>query len=78
MTTPTAPRASARLRFRHELLEPRRHDLGLTQAEIGDRCGLTQAAISRLEGGDSPPSFLNGYRVARAYGFTMEELVEES
>jgi ribosome-binding protein aMBF1 (putative translation factor) len=34
----------------------RRTELGLTQSELADRAGLTQAKISRIEGSDTVPT----------------------
>nr|WP_307815176.1 helix-turn-helix domain-containing protein [Streptomyces sp. I4(2020)] len=34
----------------------RRTELGLTQTELADRAGLTQAKISRIEGSDTVPT----------------------
>jgi ribosome-binding protein aMBF1 (putative translation factor) len=34
----------------------RRTELGLTQTELADRAGLTQAKVSRIEGSDTVPT----------------------
>lgn len=36
----------------NEVIKMRRLDLGLTQKEIADRCGVTEATVSRWESGD--------------------------
>jgi DNA-binding XRE family transcriptional regulator len=44
----------------------RRTELGLTQAELGARAGLTQAKISRIEGSDTVPTLPLLAKLARA------------
>ncbi|WP_063127933.1 helix-turn-helix domain-containing protein [Nocardia fusca] len=39
-----------------EAVYMRRTELGLTQAELAERSGLTQAKISRIEGSDTVPT----------------------
>jgi transcriptional regulator with XRE-family HTH domain len=39
-----------------ELVYDRRTELGLSQEELAQRCGLTQAKISRIEGSDTVPT----------------------
>ena len=36
----------------NEVIRMRRLDLGLTQKEVADRCGVTEATVSRWESGD--------------------------
>lgn len=36
----------------NDVIKARRLDLGLTQKEIADRCGVTEATVSRWESGD--------------------------
>ncbi|WP_405797778.1 helix-turn-helix domain-containing protein [Streptomyces sp. NBC_01506] len=44
----------------------RRKELGLSQAQVGERAGLTQAKISRIEGADAVPTLPLLRRLARA------------
>jgi len=46
----------------------RRIALGLTQAELATRAGMTQSALSRLEGGGSVPTIPVLDRLASAMG----------
>ncbi|MDP4509226.1 helix-turn-helix domain-containing protein [Nonomuraea turcica] len=45
----------------------RRTELGLTQAELADRAGLSQAKISRIEGSDTVPHWTPYRRCMRAH-----------
>jgi ribosome-binding protein aMBF1 (putative translation factor) len=44
----------------------RRKELGLSQAEVAERAGLTQAKISRVEGADAVPTLPLLRRLAQA------------
>ncbi|MGW5658282.1 helix-turn-helix domain-containing protein [Streptomyces humi] len=53
----TAERAGIRLAMAFaQAVYERRKELGLSQAELAERAGLTQAKISRLEGADTVPT----------------------
>ncbi|MBF6227796.1 helix-turn-helix domain-containing protein [Nocardia abscessus] len=39
-----------------QAVDDRRTELGLTQADLAERAGLTQAKISRIEGSDTVPT----------------------
>ncbi|MDJ0464915.1 helix-turn-helix domain-containing protein [Streptomyces sp. H27-C3] len=43
----------------------RREELGLSQTEVAERAGLTQAKISRIEGADAVPTLLLLRRLLR-------------
>ncbi|MET8690576.1 helix-turn-helix domain-containing protein [Streptomyces sp. NPDC004732] len=49
----------------------RRTELGLTQAEVAERAGLTQAKISRIEGADAVPTLPLLRRVATAMNASL-------
>lgn len=49
-----------------QAVHARRAELGLTQAELADRSGLTQAKISRVEGSDTVPTLPLLAKLARA------------
>lgn len=49
----------------------RRIELGLSQAELADRAGLTQAKISRIEGSDTVPTVALLWRLAGALDGTL-------
>ena len=49
-----------------QLVYDRRMELGLTQAELADRAGMTQPQLSRLESGGATPTVPLLARVAAA------------
>ncbi len=64
---------TARLAMRLRAL---RHNRGLTQVELAERVGITQAYIARLEtGAKKNPSLLLLDRLAKALKVTVGELV---
>ncbi len=48
------------------LVQDRRTMLGLSQAELAERCGMTQPQISRMEGGGTVPTIPLLRRLAAA------------
>ncbi|WP_342416260.1 helix-turn-helix transcriptional regulator [Paenibacillus sp. FSL R10-2782] len=49
----------------------RRKELGLTQREVAERAGVTQAQIARLETSTSVPSIETVIKVGMALGLTV-------
>ena len=49
-----------------------RKESGLTQKQLSDRTGITQADISRLENGNANPSIRTLQRLANAMGKTLK------
>lgn len=49
-----------------QAVHDRRSELGLTQAELAERAGLTQAKVSRIEGSDTVPTLPLLTKLARA------------
>ena len=56
-----------RLRFEHG---------EMTQQELGDRARCTRQTIIALERGKYVPSLALAFRIARAFGMTLEEVFE--
>ena len=56
------------------MLAERRHELGLTQREVGEAAGLSQQAVSYIERGASVPRVTTMVRIARALGTSIEAL----
>jgi transcriptional regulator with XRE-family HTH domain len=52
-----------------------RDRLGLTQAQLAERSGMTPAAISQLEGGQREPSFSTIVKVAAALKTSPNDLM---
>ncbi|MER7000628.1 helix-turn-helix transcriptional regulator [Streptomyces sp. NPDC000410] len=55
----------------------RRQELGLSQAEVAERAGLTQAKISRVEGADAVPTLPLLRRLARALNASLNIALDE-
>jgi DNA-binding XRE family transcriptional regulator len=55
----------------------RRIELGLTQAELADRAGLTQAKISRIEGSDTVPTLPLLAKLARALDASLNIALDD-
>ncbi|MGW4370760.1 helix-turn-helix domain-containing protein [Nocardia takedensis] len=54
-----------------EAVYDRRTELGLTQADLAERAGLTQAKISRIEGSDTVPTLPLLAKLAEALDATL-------
>lgn len=55
-------------------LKEKRGELGLTQAELAERCGVTRKTINTVENGVFVPSTLLGLKLARALNAPVERL----
>ncbi|WP_431044110.1 helix-turn-helix domain-containing protein [Streptomyces sp. P1-3] len=60
-----------------EAVYNRRTELGLTQAELADRAGLTQAKISRIEGSDTVPTLPLLAKLARALDASLNIALDD-
>jgi DNA-binding XRE family transcriptional regulator len=56
------------------LLRAWREYLGLTQKEVADRAGITQAALSQMESGEQKMRKITREKLAAAIGLTPEQL----
>ncbi|MDP2752638.1 MAG: helix-turn-helix transcriptional regulator [Rhodocyclaceae bacterium] len=52
-----------------------REYLGLTQAEVAERAGITQAALFQMESGEVKLRKATREKLAKAMGLTTEQLV---
>ena len=52
-----------------------REYLGMTQAEVADRAGMTQAALSQIESGEHKARKATKVKLASALGLTAEQLL---
>lgn len=55
----------------------RRIELGLSQAELAERAGMTQPQVSRMEGGDTVPTLPLLRRLAKALEGTLNLIIDE-
>ena len=51
-----------------------RGDLGLTQAELAGRVGVTRKTVNTVENGVFTPSTILALKLAEALGLTVEQL----
>ena len=55
-------------------LKKKRGELGLTQAELAERCGVTRKTVNTVENGVFVPSALLAIKMARALSLPVEQL----
>lgn len=55
-------------------ISQRRTDLGLTQAELAERSGISISALQKWERGDKVPTVKLFRRLAAELGCTMDEI----
>lgn len=58
------------------LLKAWREHLGLTQAEVARRAGMSQPAYAKLEKPDANPRTATLRKIARALGISLEQLTD--
>lgn len=49
-----------------------RAERGWSQAELGDRIGVSRQAVNAIETGKHDPSLLLAFRIAQVFGLTVE------
>lgn len=59
-----------------QLVYDRRTELGLSQQDLAQRCGLTQAKISRIEGSDTVPTLPLLARLAKGLDAALNIAVD--
>ena len=59
-----------------EVIRRHRVELGLTQRQVADRCGITDSALAHIEREKRLPSEVVASRIARALQFTREVRAE--
>jgi putative transcriptional regulator len=55
-------------------IKEKRGELGLTQAELAGRCGVTRKTVNTVENGVFTPSALLAIKLAKALSVPVEEL----
>lgn len=48
---------------------------GMTQAQVAEAAGLTQAAVAMIERGDREPSLASARKLAQALGVSLQSLL---
>lgn len=57
-------------------VEKRRHELGLTQEQLGARIKVTKGQVSRIESGQSTPSLATLRLLSKALRLTSSDLLD--
>ena len=55
-------------------IKEKRGELGLTQAELAERCGVTRKTVNTVENGIFVPSTLLALKLAKALSVPVEQL----
>jgi putative transcriptional regulator len=55
-------------------IKERRAELGLTQAELAERVGVTRKTVNTVENGIFTPSAILAIKLAEALGLSVEQL----
>jgi len=55
-------------------IKEKRGELGLTQAELAERCGVTRKTVNTVENGVFTPSALLAIKLARALSVPVDAL----
>jgi putative transcriptional regulator len=55
-------------------LRDRRAELGITQAELAERVGVTRKTVNTVENGVFTPSTMLALKLAESLGLTVEQL----
>ena len=55
-------------------LKDQRAELGITQAELAERVGVTRKTVNTVENGVFVPSTILALKLAEALGLTVEQL----
>ena len=65
------------MRYLGVKIERARKKLGMSQAELGQRVGVTQTAVCRWESGAKQPSLSNLLKLSKALDVPMDELLND-
>jgi transcriptional regulator with XRE-family HTH domain len=58
------------------VLRSRRVELGLSQAQLAGRCGISRPTIIKIEAAEEQCRLGNFFRLAKGVGLTPQELLE--
>ena len=62
----------------NEVIKIRRNELGMTQKDLAERVGVTEATVSRWESGESDPSLSFGILLADYFNVSVDYLVGQT
>lgn len=54
-------------------IQKARKNMNLTQAQLGEKSGVTASCVGKIESGDRTPRPLTLYYICRALGITMKD-----
>lgn len=66
----------ARLRIANQIRTLRFLSGEMTQAELGERIGVTRQTIAAIEAGKYSPTLEAAFRIARVFGKPLEEIFQ--
>ena len=55
-----------------------RTERSLTQTNVSEKAGITQAYLSQIENGKRSMSIVTAVKLANVFGVTLDELIKES
>ena len=55
-----------------------RTERSLTQTNVSEKAGITQAYLSQIENGKRSMSIVTAVKLANVFGVTLDELIRES
>ena len=58
-------------------LRIKREQLGISQNELSQRCNLSRTGLRAIELGINSPTFVSLYRISKALGVSLGEIVAE-
>lgn len=67
--------ADVRVRFGRAVRE-RRHQLGVSQEEFADMCGLDRTYIGGIERGERNVALVNIEKIAKTFGISITDLFQ--
>lgn len=74
MTVDAPPMSDLKTERLVTTMKLQRARLGLTQAELAERAGVTRKSINAIETGNMVPSTLLALKLAKVLGVTVEDL----
>jgi transcriptional regulator with XRE-family HTH domain len=60
------------------VLKEKRKEQGISHLKLAEACGLSRAAIGHIESGKRIPTIATCYKIAKALGFKLSEVIKEA